>query len=155
MPEPYWLLDQRGTPFANGATTSDLEYQLVESCKLILAHTGERDVIFDRCPLDFLAYLDIVSASEGFEWLPGGRQLANVSKALASLDVVVFVPLVSPDEISVRIERPKLRSRVDRRLKTMLREDDLGLLQDGPRILEVSGSRTQRVQSMATILGPT
>lgn len=127
----------------------------MESCKLILAHTGERDVIFDRCPLDFLAYLDIVSASEGFEWLPSGRQLANVNKALASLDAVVFVPLVSPDEISVRIERPKLRSRVDRRLKTMLLENDLGLLHDGPRILEVSGSRTQRVQSMATILGST
>lgn len=67
VPEPYWLLDQRETPFANGATTSGLEYQLVESCKLILAHTGARDVVFDRCPLDFLAYLDIVSASEGFE----------------------------------------------------------------------------------------
>lgn len=93
-------------PFANGATISDLEYQPMESCKLVLAHTGERDVIFDRCPLDFLAYLDVISASEGFEWLPSGRQLANVSKTLASLDMVVFVPLISPDDIPVQIERP-------------------------------------------------
>ncbi|UOK73520.1 hypothetical protein [Ancylobacter polymorphus] len=57
VPEPYWLLELGDMPFANGATTTDLEYQPMESCKLVLAHTGEREVIFDRCPLDFLAYL--------------------------------------------------------------------------------------------------
>ena len=127
LTEPYWLLDQQGLPFANGATTADVEDQLAESCKLILAHASDRDVIFDRCALDFLAYLEVVSASEGFEWLPSGRQLTSVSKALAMLDLVVFVPLAHPDEIPVQIELPRLRSRVDRRLKAMLREDDLGL----------------------------
>lgn len=155
VPEPYWLLEQQGVPFANGATTGDLEKQLAESCKLILGHAGGRDVIFDRCPLDFLAYLEVVSADEGFEWLPSGRELANVSKALAMLDAVIFVPLSSPDEIPVEIELPRLRSRVDRRLKTMLREDDLGLLHNGPRILEVVGSRAQRTAMAGALFGPT
>lgn len=155
VPEPYWILGQQGVPFANGATTGDLEKQLAESCKLIQGHAGGRDVIFDRCPLDFLAYLEVVSAGEGFEWLPSGRELANVSKALAMLDAVIFVPLSSPDEIPVEIELPRLRSRVDRRLKTMLREDDLGLLHNGPRILEVMGSRAQRVAMAGALLGPT
>lgn len=108
---------------------------------------------FDRCPLDFLAYLEVVSASEGFEWLPSGRELANIGKALAMLDVVIFVPLTSPDEIPVEIERPRLRSRVDKRLKTMLREDDLGLLPDRLRVLEVLGSRSQRVAMASSLLG--
>jgi hypothetical protein len=150
--EPYWLLDQQGLPFSDGATIADLEKQLAESCKLIGGYTSGRDVIFDRCPLDFLAYLEVVSASEGFEWLPSGRELAQVSKSLALLDVVIFVPLTSPDEIPVQIERPRLRSRVDRRLKSMLREDDLGLLHDGPRIVEIVGSRAQRVATASSLL---
>jgi len=151
--EPYLLLDQQGLPFSDGATIADLEKQLSESCKLIMDHAGACDVIFDRCPLDFLAYLEVVSASEGFEWLPGGRQLAQVGEALAVLDVVIFVPLSSPDEIPVQIERPRLRSRVDRRLKTMLRDDDLGLLHDGPRIVEVVGSRAQRMAVAGSVFG--
>ncbi|MCM5558680.1 hypothetical protein [Pleomorphomonas sp. JP5] len=46
--------------------------------------------------------------------------------------------------IAVSIEYPKLRAKVDRRLKIMLRQDDLGLLEGGPRIVEVSGPRAQR-----------
>jgi len=151
--EPYWLLDQQGLPFSDGATITDLEKQLTESCKLIVGYVGGGNVIFDRCPLDFLAYLDVVSASEGFEWLPSGRELAQVSKAVALIDVVIFVPLSSPDDIPVQIERPRLRSRMDRRLKTMLRDDDLGLLHDGPRIVEVVGSRAQRVAIAGSLLG--
>jgi hypothetical protein len=151
--EPYWLLEQQGVPFVDGATIADLEKQLAESCKLIVDYDGGGDVIFDRCPLDFLAYLEVVSAGEGFEWLPDGRGLAHVGKALGMLDAVIFVPLTSPDEIAVQIEYPRLRSRVDRRLNTMLREDDLGLLQDGPRVVEVVGSREQRVARAGSLLG--
>lgn len=151
--EPYWLLAQNGMPFADGPTTVDLEEQLGQSCTLILEQITGKDVIFDRCPLDFLAYLDVVSADEGFEWLPQGRLLSRIARALATLDVVVFVPLLRPDEIKVPIEHAKLRIRVDQRLKSMLREDDLGLLDDGPRIVEVSGPRAQRVASIAALQG--
>lgn len=153
VPEPYWLLSQNDMPFADGANTADLEQQLAQSCRLIVEHAGERDVVFDRCPLDFIAYLDVVSADEGFEWLPHGRLLNQIDRALATLDLVVFVPLREPDEIDVPIEQPRLRARVDKRLKTMLRNDDLGLLQDGPRILEVSGSRAGRVAQITGALG--
>lgn len=153
VPEPYWLLAQRGMPFADGPTTADLEEQLGQSCTLILEQITGNDVIFDRCPLDFLAYLDVVSADEGFEWLPHGLLLGRIGRALATLDVVVFVPLLRPDEIMVPIEHSKLRAKVDRRLKSMLRQDDLGLLEDGPRIVEVSGPRAQRVASIAALEG--
>jgi hypothetical protein len=154
VPEPYWLLAQDGTPFADGPNTADLEEQLGRSCTLLLDQVTEDSVVFDRCPLDFIAYLDVVSASEGHEWLPQGRLLHRVGKALATLDLIVFVPLRQPDEIRVSIEFPQLRSRVDRRLKTMLRQDDLGLLGHGTRILEVSGTREHRVaQIVAAMAG--
>lgn len=151
VPEPYWLLAQNGMPFADGPTAADLEEQLGQSCTLILEQITGKNVIFDRCPLDFLAYLDVVSADEGFEWLPQGRLLNRIARALATLDVVVFVPLLRPDEIKVPIEHSKLRAKVDRRLKNMLRQDDLGLLEDGPRIVEASGPRALRVASIAAL----
>ncbi len=151
VPEPYWLLAQQGVVFANGPTVADLEEQLKQSCALILA-ANEADVVFDRCPLDLIAYLDVVGAAEGFEWSPDGKLLSRIEKALATLDLVVFVPLVHPDEIVASIEYPRLRTRVDARLKTMLREDDLGLLADGPRFVEVSGTRPARVASMEAAL---
>jgi len=153
VPEPYWLLAQQGVVFADGPDVAGLEEQLKQSCALILA-TTEADVVFDRCPLDFLGYLEVLSAAEGFEWSPDGKLLQRIEKALATLDLVAFVPLLRPDEIAVTIEYPKLRARVDARLKAILRDDELGLLSDGPRIVEVTGTRDQRVQRlMAELAG--
>lgn len=147
VPEPYWLLAQAGVVFADGPNVADLEEQLQQNCALILA-TSEADVVFDRCPLDLIAYLEVVSAGEGFEWSPDGKLLGRIEAALARLDLLVFVPLRRPDEIAVPIEFPKLRARVDARLKTMLREDDLGLLAEGPRVIEVTGTPVERVEAM-------
>jgi len=143
VPEPYWLLVQQGVVFADGPDIAGLEEQLKQSCALLLASSGP-DLIFDRCPLDFLGYLEVMSAAEGFEWSPDGRLLKRMEDALATLDLVAFVPLRRPDEITVAIEYPKLRARVDARLKTMLREDDLGLMAD-VALVEVTGTREQRV----------
>lgn len=152
VPEPYWLLAQNGMPFADGPTVADLEEQLKASCRLTLEETQGRSVIFDRSPLDFLAYLDVVSASEGFEWLPDARLLSRIGKALACLDLIVFVPLTLPDEIAAAIEYRQLRAQVDRRLKAMLRDDDLGLLAHGPRVVQVTGPRAQRVARISSAL---
>lgn len=151
VPEPYWLLVQQGVVFANGPSVADLEEQLKQSCALLLA-TSEANVVFDRCPLDLIGYLEVLSAAGGFEWSPDGKLLKRIEDALASLDLVAFVPLKSPDEIEVAIEYPKLRKRVDARLKTMLREDDLGLLADGPRVVEITGTREQRVRRLTEAL---
>jgi hypothetical protein len=152
VPEPYWLLSDEGMAFADGAGIGDLEQQLARSCTLLLERATGPDLVFDRCPLDFLAYLDVVSAAEGFEWLPGGRLLGRIEKAVASLDRVVFVPLRQPDEIAVAIEQPKLRRRVDARLRAMLREDDLGLLAGGPGVVEIFGTPARRLSRLAALL---
>ncbi|MBL8593684.1 MAG: AAA family ATPase [Devosia sp.] len=151
VPEPYWLLAQQGVVFADGPDVAGLEEQLKQSCALLLA-TSETDVVFDRCPLDLIAYLEVVSAAEGFEWSPDGKLLKRIEDALATLDLVAFVPLRRPDEITATIEYPKLRARVDARLKTMLRDDDLGLLAGGPRVVEITGTREQRVRRLTEAL---
>lgn len=146
--EPYWQLVQQGVVFADGPNIADLEDQLRQSCELISGTEG-KDLVFDRCPLDLIAYLDVVAAAEGTEWMPDGKLLGRIGRALSLLDLIVFVPLKVPDEITVAIEYPKLRRRVDARLKTILRDDDLGLLANGPSVVEVTGTRSERVAQLA------
>ena len=150
--EPYWALAQQGTPFADGATSADLEEQLEQSCTMILASVASPDIVYDRCPLDFIAYLEVVAAQEGFEWTPSGKLLGRIEKALASLGLVVFLPLSRPDEIDVAIELPRLRSKVDTRLKAIIRDDELGLLEGGPAILELRGTRAERLARLGKVV---
>lgn len=151
--EPYWALAQHeGTPFADGATSADLEEQLEQSCAMILASVASPDIVYDRCPLDFVAYLEVVAVREGFEWVPSGKLLGRIEKALASLGLVVFLPLSRPDEIDVTIELPRLRSKVDTRLKAIIRDDELGLLEGRPKILELRGTRAEWLARLAEIV---
>jgi GTPase SAR1 family protein len=146
--EPYLELPQNGLPFADGPSAPDLLDQLEQSAQLILATIPTSDVIFDRSPLDYIAYLEIVSEREGIDWSPPGKLLAKIEKALASLDLIVLVPLTVPDEITTEIEYPKLRRAVNARLQSIVLEDTLGLLADGPPTIEISGTRRDRVEKL-------
>ncbi|MBI4048267.1 MAG: AAA family ATPase [Devosia nanyangense] len=145
MQEPYWELAQRGVTFADGPSLDDLAEQLEQSVGMILAAQGEADIVFDRCPLDFIAYLEVLGEKEGIDWTPSGKLLGGIEKALATLDLIAFLPLSAPDEIATTIEYPRLRRAVDLRLKAIIREDALGLLADGLAVLEIRGSRADRV----------
>lgn len=90
----------------------------------------------------------MVSEAEGFEWFPTGKLLTRIEKALARLDLLVFVPLMQSDDIAVAIEYPALRKKVDARLKTIIRKDELGLFAEGPRVLEISGPRDLRLERL-------
>jgi hypothetical protein len=151
--EPYWAMVQSGIPFADGVSMADLEEQLAASVKLILGHADSPDVIFDRCPIDFIAYLEVVGEQGGTEWEPSGKLLSGIEKALERIDLLAFVPLVRPDEIRTAIEFPGLRQRVDARLKTIMRDDALELLGQGPKIVELAGSRDERVRKLSRAIG--
>ena len=107
--EPYWALAQQGVAFADGPTIADLEEQLRYSCAMIVERATDERVIFDRSPIDFLAYLDVVGEQEGAPWEPSGKLMGQIEKAMRVLDLLVFLPLSSPDEIAAGIEYPRLR----------------------------------------------
>jgi hypothetical protein len=54
--EPYHLMISEGDLFSDPPTAEDYEAQLERSASVITG-TSASDVIFDRCPIDFLAYL--------------------------------------------------------------------------------------------------
>jgi AAA domain len=147
--EPYWSLVQQGVVFSDGPSIDDLEEQLAWSVRMILERSSAANVIFDRCPIDYVAYLEVLTEQLGSEWVPSGKLLGGIEKAMAALDLVVFLPLASPDDIDVAIEYPKLRKLVDARLKLLIRDQPLEFFATGnPNFLELQGRRQDRVRDL-------
>src|SRR5262245_14398118 len=59
LQEPYYALLEQGVAFPDlrtPETSEDFELQLERSIKMLVTHSGS-DVLFDRCPADYFAYL--------------------------------------------------------------------------------------------------
>lgn len=141
--EPYELLEQDGYEFAHPPSLEDFEAQLEQSIASLAEEDG-RHVLFDRSPLDFVAYASLHEDGDSFEleaWLP------KIRGALESLDLLVLVPLETPDRIVCsRAEDPtKSRVPVDEKLRELLLDDALDL---GVAVLEVEGSVGARAKSV-------
>jgi len=146
--EPYWELVQDGWIFSALPSIDEFEAQLEHSVGAILQSGRAEDVIFDRCPLDLIAYLEVLSAQDGGDWMPTGKQLQKIEAALSTLNLIVFLPIEIPDRAGHSAELPELRRAVDERLNQIVLQDALGLLEVVPDILELTGSPQDRLRSL-------
>ena len=141
--EPYRWLEDEGHEFSDPPSTEDYERQLRRSIDLI-AGSGAR-TLFDRCPLDLVAYLQATDDDFAIaDWLD------DIRAGMAMLDLVVLVTIETPDRIGVPShEDRRLRRRVDARLQTLLLDDPHGL---DAEVLEVSGALDGRVAQVMRAL---
>lgn len=139
--EPYHALEEEGHEFAAMPSLEDFELQLERSIESLL--DSGRDRLFDRCPADILAYLITHRDVDGFDvdlWLP------RVRSAMRRLDLIVFVPIESPDRVVVtEPEERRLRRRVDEELQDIVLEDRWDL---GVEAIEVAGATLDRVRQV-------
>jgi hypothetical protein len=152
-PEPYHALSEAGAAFADPPTEDDYLEQLEHSTGRIEERAGEANVVFDRCPLDFVAYLQVlaVRAGEDFDFDDHREEVAS---ALEGLDLIVFIPATDRSFDGDDIAYPKLRKAVDRRLQAILLEDELSLFEAGkPRIVELSGPTEARLRDLSQLVG--
>jgi len=144
--EPYYLLEEDGHEFGEPPSLEDFEAQLVRS--LAALDDAGRDALFDRCPVDVVAYLLEHDDAAGFElddWLEPIRD------AVRTLDLVVFVPIEEVDRIAVGPhEDAALRRAVDERLRELLIDDALGL---DAEVLTVSGDVRARTEQVMARIG--
>ena len=140
--EPYHLLEEDGHELSHPPSVEDFEAQLERSIEA-LQEAGD-EALFDRCPLDMLAYIavhDDAAEVDLEEWVPAVRE------AVASLDLVVFVPIEARDRIafSAADDEADTRSAVDEKLRELLLEDPYELELE---VLEVRGEPERRVQAV-------
>jgi hypothetical protein len=135
--EPYYALEAEGRMLAIPPSLADFESQLERSSEIMLA--GEKDCVFDRCPVDFLAYLTTHKHADRFD---PEVVLPRVRQAMNTLDIVFFTPIEHPDRIDVPVaEGRATRRRVDEALHDLLLENRLGLT---CAIQEVTGTLDER-----------
>jgi predicted ATPase len=140
--EPYHAMEEEGHEFSHPPSIEDFEAQLERSIGDLEDEGG--DVLFDRSPIDFLAYLAVHEDADTFdldEWLP------RVRTAVETLDLVVFVPVEASERITLSASdrRDETRIPVDEKLREMLIDDSLELELD---VLEVEGDPETRVRAV-------
>ena len=148
--EPYYLLEEEGYEFAEEPSLEDFEAQLARS--LAALDDAGPDVLFDRCPVDILAYLLVHRDASAFDL---DARLEQIRDAVQTLDLIVFVPI----EDSVRVgpttlEEAAHRRAVHDRLCDLLLDRELGV---DVEVVTVRGdvqARTEQVVERATRRAP-
>jgi hypothetical protein len=140
--EPYHDMAEDGYPFSHPPSLDDFEAQLEHS--LVSLNHREPNVLFDRCPVDFLGYLathDDAGRFDADAWLP------RVRAAVRTLDLVVFVPIEAVDLIvlSASDDDERSRTKVDEELRRIWLDDPFGLAID---VIEVEGTAHRRVKAV-------
>jgi AAA domain len=142
--EPYYLLEEEGHEFGFPPTMEDYRALLARSIRsLISPRGGLPRVVFDRTPLDYLAYL----AATGADPLDEASAPA-LRSAFAGLDLLV-ITLISPETERVlpAAEMPGLRSDMNDALLELVHDDPLDAWGDIP-LLELGGPLDGRVDAV-------
>lgn len=139
--EPYYLLEEEGYQSSEPPSLEDFEAQLERS--LLAIEHSEANTLFDRCPADILAYLlvhDDASAFDGDAWSERTREIMSM------LDLIIFVPVESPDRIPLPAHEDRRQRRaVHDKLHELLLE---GALEIEAGVVRVQGSTRERVEQI-------
>ena len=141
-PEPYTVLTEDfGEEFAAEPCVEDFYRQLEFNVDRLRQHARGERVIYERCPIDFLAYIAVLDSKSV------ASVLNLVIEGTQHLDLIVYLPL--DVNHAVEAEYPKLRKAVDRRLSAMYREDEFGIVSaSNIEVIEATGSTEQRLRQI-------
>lgn len=143
-PEPYELAEAQGAAFSAELTAADAWQQLEISVERLSSYTSGSNVIAERSPIDFLAYLEALRTlgrEDTSRMLDSARDLAR--RGMEHVDLIVILPLSEEIE-APEDEDPELRDAMSRSLLEIV-EAEIDDLAPGVRCVEIAGSRRQRL----------
>ena len=160
--EPYRVLGLQGPyeiRFREASTRLQNGIQLFYSIGRVHRYaTSDQRVIFDRAPVDYLAYSQY-TANQGLTDIDDAfvrSMLPAVREALDHLDILAFVPQseawpVAMENDGIRPVDQSYRSEVDALFKQIYREGrfDIFPLKNGPMLMELVGPPDQRLQQLS------
>ena len=101
-PEPYTVLvEDFGEEFSDEPNVEDFRRQLEFNIERLRQHAPGEKVIYERCPVDFLAYIDALDPMSVKALLP------PASEAMQNLDLIVYLPL--EDDQTIESEYPNYK----------------------------------------------
>jgi AAA domain len=145
--EPYYLLEEEGYEFGFPPSLEDYRALLARSVQSLTSPSLLPGIVFDRTPLDYLAYMAAIGADPADE-----AAAAALQPAFASLDLLV-ITLITPETEHVlpAAEMPRLRSQMNVALMELVRDDPLNAWEDIP-VLELDGPLDGRVGAVLAAL---
>jgi deoxyadenosine/deoxycytidine kinase len=155
--EPYYKLQDDGVSELSLEPSLDsLLAQLDYSIEQLNENAHEQDIIFDRCPVDFIAYAMCIANQEHFDINDSevSERFDEVKEALDSLDLIIFLPITKEHLIEYLEENPEYREAADKCFKKLYREDvcDIFPSHNHPRVVELWGDRAARIKKLEVIL---
>ncbi len=155
--EPYYKLqNEKSMELSLEPSLDSLLEQLDYSINQLSECSNQRNIIFDRCPVDFIAYamcaLDEddmdVNDSEVSERFP------DIKTALNNLDFILFLPITKENAIEYTEENPAYRKLADKCFKKIYRDDvcDIFPKYNHPKVIEISGDRLTRLKKLESYL---
>jgi len=132
-PEAYYELEETGHVFPEIPVLDDYILQLEHSISQVTA-PGD-NVIFDRCPIDMLAYIRAVTEPENFDIQSMYQRVQNV---MSEIDLLIFVAIEDPDITGCQeYDLPELRQQVNEILGEWIWDFNID-------VIEVYGSMEER-----------
>lgn len=156
--EPYFhLQEEQEIEESEEPTLEFFIKQLDHSIERLQILSNQSNVIFDRCPIDFVAYAMYVldqTESDIHETIVS-EKFPDIKVALENLDLIVFFPITKEHETGFSVDEDEVfRKAVDANLKEIYREDRFDLFPgyDHPKRIELWGNRRERMKKMETYL---
>jgi predicted ATPase len=146
--EPYYLLEEEGYEFGFPPSTDDYRALLARSLRSLTEPSPRSGIVFDRTPLDYLAYLAATGADTERE-----ADTPTLKPALASLDLLVITVITPETEQTLPTpDMPELRTRMNDALLDLVYADPLDAWAEVP-LLELAGPLETRLPAILTALG--
>jgi predicted ATPase len=139
-PEPYTVMvEELGEEFSAEPCVEDFQRQLEFNLDRLKQHERGERVIYERCPIDFLAYIECISPETT-------SHFDQILESMQRLEMIVYLPIENTIESD---EFPKLRKAVDRHLNAIYNEDDLGIISaTNLKIVEATGPIEKRLRTV-------
>lgn len=160
-PEAYEALaDDIDLTASEGPTPDGIRTLLEHTMSAVDARSSETSVVFERSPVDYLAY-----ALASRSWPRGAAAdlvetfAPQVRRSLHGLDVIAYVPVSRKGPAARSGENPRFRLRVDEVLRRALLDDDHDLFGEAgsPRVVTLPPDPQGRLEELirlAAAAGP-
>jgi hypothetical protein len=151
-PEPYDWLGAYGEESSDVPGVDEFHRQLEISVERLRTYPPDANVIAERSPIDFLAYIlalvDLGRAARDCELAAAAAELA--AEGVKSLDLIAVLPL--EDIPAPADEDLELRDAMNDRLLSIVAADEYSLFRDGrPAVVELAGSRRERLRTLESV----